>query len=38
MTKLVNRKKWNFFALCIASGATGFAVVVLFAINTLPGQ
>jgi hypothetical protein len=38
MTKLVNRKKWNFFAMCIASGAAGFAAVVLFVINTLPGQ
>lgn len=38
MTKLGNRKKWNFFATCIASGAAGFAAVVWFVMNTVPGQ
>jgi hypothetical protein len=38
LTKLVIRKKWNFFAMCIASGAAGFAAVVLLVINTPPGQ
>ena len=36
MTKLVNRR--GIFAMCTASGAGGFAAVVLFVINTLPGR